>query len=689
MTKKIIAFTLALICAASLTACKTESADNADTASGASSETTIASTDGTDKEKEENAVVTENNAAIDVSDADINEKTADAQDIITKAAASTVAYVAETEADEAPSEVGSDKITFNGSSISGSASGVSISGSTVKITSAGTFTFTGTLSDGQIVVDAADKGNVNIVLDGVDITSSNSAAIYVIGADKVVVTLADGTTNTLTDGSTRFDQEITGALYSKDDLVITGNGSLNVNANYNDGIVCKDTLKIASGKISVTSVDDGIIGKDFVSVTGGDITVNAGGDGIKSTNDADATLGYLAVSGGTFNITAVNDAVQASTDILVTGGSFNISTGGGSASAPQKSEWGQQSQQSQTDSSSAKGFKAGGNIIVKDGTITLDTCDDSFNSKNYAEISGGTIAISAGDDAIHADTALTVYGGDINVKNCYEGYESAIIAISGGNSTIISSDDGINVSGGSDTETTQGGFGQDSFSETSSDCLLITGGTLKVNAGGDGLDSNTSIYMTGGEAYVDGPTNDGNGALDYNGDYLISSGTLVAVGSSGMALSPTASSKQSFIATNEVSGSAGDTVSVKDSSGKEIISYTAAKQFSSVVVSTSEIVSGETYTVSCGTSTATATAGTALEGGFGGGNGGMGDFGGGGTGNPPSGDFNGNPPSGNFDSGDRGQRPSGDFGGGRPNDNSDNSNSQNNSNNDSSNNVQA
>jgi hypothetical protein len=496
-------------------------------------------------------------------------------------------------------------ITLGGSStVSGS--GAAADGNTVTITAAGTYSVQGTLEDGKIVVNAGKSDDVYIILNGADISSSNGPAIYVENADKAVIWTAEGTQNHLS-STAAADAELDAAVYSKADLVISGTGSLSVQSANSKGIVSKDDLRIQDGSLTVTSAADGIKGKDSVEITGGDIKVEAAGDGIVSDNAADAGKGYILIEGGKISVTAAEDGLQGEINTLIKNGDITVKTNGGSANSSDKANWGQaqpgtqgQSQSTKETTISAKAIKAGMNIVIEGGTLNLDSSDDALNSKNIMVISGGTISISAGDDGLHADSTLTINGGTLNITKAYEGIEGQTINVNGGDVDMTTSDDGFNVSGGSDSSSTNGRPGQNGFDSDSGGILTINGGNIKVNAGGDGLDSNGSIKMTAGTVTVNGPTNDGNGAIDYNGTFEITGGVLIAAGSSGMAEAPSASSTQNSVKITLTAQSAGTAVSIKDKSGIEIASFTPAKQYASVVVSSPDIKSGSAYTVYAG-----------------------------------------------------------------------------------------
>lgn len=253
---------------------------------------------------------------------------------------------------------------------------------------------------------------------------------------------------------------------------------------------------------------------------------------------------------------------------------------------------------------STKGIKAGSEIIINSGNIKIDSCDDSIHSNNALTINVGNIEISSGDDGLHSDTTLDINGGEINILKSYEGIESETININNGNINLVSSDDGVNASGGTaenPAEGMQAGGHMGMSGESSGTGLLnLNGGRLFVNAGGDGLDANGSIYMTGGTVIVCGPTNTGNGALDYDNKFEISGGALIAVGSSGMAQSASDTSSQNFVSIALSSQEAGTLVNVQNSSGENIITFSPLKKFEHVVISSPELKTGETYTVSVG-----------------------------------------------------------------------------------------
>ncbi|MFV0589925.1 MAG: carbohydrate-binding domain-containing protein [Draconibacterium sp.] len=485
-------------------------------------------------------------------------------------------------------------ITMEGTTVTENSENVSVESGKIIIRAAGNYSFTGTLTNGQIWVETEDEDIVRLILNGVNITSVSSAPIYVKSAAKVLIALNKGTTNVLTDGSSYSyddaeEEEPNAAVFSKSDLTILGEGSLQVNANFNDAITSKDGLIIASGNIAVDAVDDGIRGKDYLIIKTGTFSIEAGGDGLKSDNDSDEEKGYIEIVSGTFSISAKGDAVSAETDLMLTYAEMELVTTGSVSSYS---------------ITSSKGLKAGVNIIIDDGIYSLTCTDDAIHSNETIVINGGDLEISSGDDGIHADYDLEINDGNINITKSYEGIESyeGDIILNGGTIRVKSSDDGINVSAGGDS---MGGGGPGGWggavSSSGSYYLYLKGAFLYVNASGDGIDSNGSIEMTGGTVLVDGPTNNGNGALDYNGSFQITGGTIIAAGSSGMAQAPASSSSQySILVKFNSTMSAGTLFHVQTSDGSEIITYKPSKAYQSVAFSSPDLKKGSGYQIYTG-----------------------------------------------------------------------------------------
>lgn len=541
-------------------------------------------------------------------------------------------------------ESGAVYVTLSGDGIIGETDGVAINGQTVTITAEGTYIFSGTLSEGQIVVDA-DNAKVQIVFDNVDITCASSAAVYVKSAEKVFVTLAEGAQNTLrnTDEYVAIDDNnIDAVIFAKSDLTLNGTGSLTIVSAEGHGIVSKDDLKITGGTYDIIAAGHALSGKDSVRIADGTFILTAEKDGIHAENADDEEKGYIYIADGDFTITSDGDGMDASNIVQIEDGTFDITAGGGAAnslkthesdmpggpgggmpqngekpdgeSMPQmgeKPDGENMPQDTTTDesSTSTKGIKAGGGMYLNGGTYQIDSADDSIHSNANITIADGTYTLATGDDGVHADDALTVNGGTITVTESYEGLEGLTVTINDGTIDITARDDGVNAAGGTD----QSGFGtfgdhfkgmdsaDDETEETTDNemWMELNGGYIHILAGGDGVDSNGDLTINGGEIYIDGPSDNGNSAIDYGdrSSAYMNGGTLVAIGNSGMAEGMSDSSKQEVLMVKLGEQMEAGDVELTDNEGNVIVSYTALKSYDCVIISTAEVESGATYTL--------------------------------------------------------------------------------------------
>lgn len=431
-------------------------------------------------------------------------------------------------------------IRLNGDSAACDAEGVTIEGSRITIRQEGVYLLSGTLTDGQIVVDAGENDKVQLVLAGADITSSTSAAIYALEADKVFVTLAPGTENTLTNGGEYValdDNNIDAVIFAKTDLTLNGTGSLTVNAQAGHGVVSKDDLVITGGSYTITAASHGLSGKDSVAIADGSFTITAGKDGIHAENGDDLSLGSLSIVDGSFTITAQGDAISAQGALQIDGGTFALYTGAGSASVDMTTtQTGQPGTRGQTEAASTaaeeetasqKGIKGESGFTITGGTFTIDSADDCLHAGGTMTLAAGTFTLNSGDDAIHCDDALTIQSGTFTIPYCYEGIEGASITIEDGTFDITANDDGLNAAGGADSSGF-GGFGkgpQDTFASGSDSFITINGGSLTVVSSGDCVDSNGALTINGGTLEL---TCNGSGdtALDCDGSYTNNGGNV-------------------------------------------------------------------------------------------------------------------------------------------------------------------
>ncbi len=496
------------------------------------------------------------------------------------------------------------QIKISGSGISAGNKSVVINGSKATVTAEGTYIVSGNSTDCQIVVEADESAKIQLVLNNADLSSSSSAPIYVKSADKVFITLANGSSNTLkTTGSFTADGDtnVDGVIFSRADLTLNGNGSMTVSTANGHGIVTKDDLVVTGGTYNITSSGHALSGKDSIRIKDGNFTLTCDKDGLHSEHTENTEKGFIYISGGSLKITSDGDGIDASNSIAVSGGKFNIVSGSGAANAEQKSNdfgfGGHQDyqQNTATESTSCKGIKSDGSLTLSGCEMTIDSADDALHCAGTLNIKSGTYNIATGDDGLHSDAGVIINDGNVNITESYEGIEGITIDIKGGVITLCASDDGLNAAGGNDQSGFGGKMGRDQFASDPDCYISISGGVLMVDASGDGIDSNGNLYMQGGECYVSGPTNSGNGFLDYGGTATVSGGILIATGTAGMAQNFGQSSSQGAILINV--GSTSGTVSVLDESGKTLASFTPTKTYQCVLLTAPEIVQGKTYTV--------------------------------------------------------------------------------------------
>ena len=520
------------------------------------------------------------------------------------------------------------KITLNKTTATVSGSGAKADGSTITITEEGVYVVSGTLEDGQIIVDASDSDKVQIVLDGVHINCETNAAIYVREADKVFITLAENSSNTLGDGNeyTQIDDNtVDGVIFSKSDLVCNGTGSLTIEADYKHGIVSKDDLVITGGTYKIAAADNGITAKDQIKILDGSFDIDAANSAVKAKNTDDTELGNIYIAGGIFTIEAEQDGFHATGSIVVDDGTITVNSGddGFHADLDTVIHGG-----TILVEKSYEGLE-GKRVVVNGGDITINASDDGINAANSGDdganaINPGANAAGSGDDDSNAassnnDSSAAINSGDdSSISGAADGKEPPQMppdtengsdmqpsqdfdpenAPSGGNAPQ-NFDPGNAPSDGDAPQKMQGGPGGEGNSEL---YIKITGGTLTVSADGDGLDSNGSLLVTGGTTIVYGPTSDGDSALDYDGSAIVTGGTLAAIGSAGMTESFDEASTQPVITYYSTETQSADTtITLTDSDGSALFTVTPEKAYASIVLNCPEMKLDATYTLTAGT----------------------------------------------------------------------------------------
>ena len=540
------------------------------------------------------------------------------------------------------------KITLNKTTATVSGSGVKADGSTITITEEGVYIVSGTLEDGQIIVDASDSDKVQIVLDGVHINCKTNAAIYVREADKVFITLAENSSNTLGGGNeyTQIDDNtVDGVIFSKSNLVCNGTGSLTIEADYKHGIVSKDDLVITGGTYKIAAADNGITAKDQIKILNGSFDIDAANSAVKAKNTDDAELGNIYIAGGIFTIEAEQDGFHATGSIVVDDGTITVNSGddgfhaeldtvihGGTILVEKSNE----------------GLE-GKRVVVNGGDITVNASDDGINAANSGDDGanaansgdGGVNAANSGDDGANATNpgANAAGSGDDDSNAASSNNDSSAAVNSGDDSSISGAADGKeppqmppDTENGSDMQPSQdfdpenapsGGNAPQNFDPGNAPSdgdapqmmqggpggggnselyIKITGGTLTVSADGDGLDSNGGLLVTGGTTIVYGPTSDGDSALDYDGSAIVSGGILAAIGSAGMVESFDEASTQPVITYYcTETQSADTTITLTDSDGSALFTVTPEKAYASIVLTCPEMKLDATYTLAAGT----------------------------------------------------------------------------------------
>lgn len=531
--------------------------------------------------------------------------------------------------EEAPSEPsGPDgvEIVLAGEQTHVDGNNIQFSQNTLTISGAGSYVLSGELS-GMVLVDAGKEDEIELTLRGAHISNDTSAALYIRKAGRVTVTLAPSSENSLSttgEFAAFDDNNVDGAIFSKADLTFQGAGTLTVSCASGHGVVSKDNLVVQSGSYAVTATGHGLSAKDSVTLAGGTAEIVSGKDGIKAENKDDAALGNLQITGGTWNITASGDGISAANSLQIDDGTFQIQAGGGSNAVL-------------AEDASAKGVKAGGQLLLNGGAFVLDAADDALHTNGSLTLTGGSYQIATGDDGLHADGALEISGGSLEISQSYEGIEGQTVAISGGEIRLRASDDGLNAAGGTDQSGFGGPFGRDSFAGNADCGITISGGKIFVNADGDGIDSNGYLLISGGEIYVCGPTSGADGALDYDGSGQITGGIVIAAGAMGMAQNFDSTSTQCAALVQTGHQQAG-TISITDADGNVLVTMEAEKEYECVVFSCPQMKVGESCTVNAGGQTFTVEQSETITGSMGGGMGRPNGWGG------PNGEGMGTPP---------------------------------------------
>lgn len=515
--------------------------------------------------------------------------------------------------------------------------GVTVEDGTLTITKTGTYKLSGEYQ-GQIKIETADSDAVRLVLDNANITNSSGAALNVVNADEVILYSASGTTNTISDGA---DYTATGeddpdaVVYSKADLTIAGEGTLKVNGNHEDGIHTSDGLVIASGTLEVNAANTGIKGKDYVDILGGTINVTAQQDGIKSTNDTDEGQGWTRLSNGTVTVNAGDDGFKASRVVEISGGSLTVEQSDEGIEAQYINVSGGDVNVTSADDGMNASLKTSNSESTDSSENTSDAANQQQNNQQQGSLPGGQQSGTSNQqqqgmgqppamsgtsqDGTSQNGASGTAQQQNNTQNQGNQNMGQPPAMPGGNAQDGTSQNGTTGTGqqgmGQPPQGGMPGGGGGTF-EVIDAAINVSGGNITVNAEGDGIDSNGVTTLSGGTLIVNGPSQGGNAALDTNGDLLLNGATVLSGSTADMFEAPSTNSTSGYLKLTNSSGfEQGSTVQVADSSGKVVANYKVTKSnVQLVLVSSSSIVKGQSYTVYTTTSAVDSNAASLASG---------------------------------------------------------------------------
>ncbi len=519
------------------------------------------------------------------------------------------------------------KIQLNGATATTTDQSVKVEGGRITLTAEGVYIVSGTLDEGALVVKAPDTAKLQVVFRNVSISCATSTPLYIVSADKVFLTLEGESSLACGTSFVSIDENnIDGALYSKQDLTVNGSGTLTVSSPAGHGIVCKDDLVLSGGVLNVTAASHAIDANDSVRIREAELTLSAGKDGIHAENADDSTRGFVYILSGSLEIAAEGDGVSASAHLQLDGGELEISAGGGYENGREHSSAGfggfpggggsgmrpprtmAAATTEQDDSTSMKGLKCGTGMLISNGSIKINSADDALHSNGTLTVNGGSLELASGDDALHAEDTLTVTAGSISITNSYEGLEAQYIYLRGGDIKLVATDDGLNAAGGTDSSGEGGRDGMfgghgGGMGAGGNGSIEISGGALSIKASGDGIDANGTLLISGGYTTVTGPTQGDTATLDYDKSGSITGGIFVGTGASGGMAQTFSSSEQGVISVQVGNQTVGTAITLKDSQGNILVSHSPELSFAVVIISTPDIVSGQEYTLTVGSQT--------------------------------------------------------------------------------------
>ncbi|SET58745.1 carbohydrate-binding domain-containing protein [[Clostridium] polysaccharolyticum] len=470
---------------------------------------------------------------------------------------------------------------------------VGIEGHTVTLKKGGNYYFTGSVSDGKIVIDSANEENVRIILDNASITNTTGSVIYIKQAQKTIVTVADGSNNAIVDAGdySKEEEGVTAAVFANGDLTFNGNGQLSITGNYADAIATNADFKISSGVLNIQSKDDGIVASKGVSVKNGSFNLQCGGNGMKTTSTLEAE-GFIGIESGSYTIIAGADVCKATGSIYYVNGGFTGTSGGGSSLSSTEDGWGKFGDETTT----AKGFKAGGDIRVYGGSLNFDTADDIFYAENAIAVENGCVIASSGDDGFVSGKSIEIKGGSITLQKTCQGLESNEMNLSGGYLDITAKGDGFNIANGTDSYAANDRPGKNEFTRNGQGSLVIKDTCINVRSDREAMNVAGDLTISGGAVRVRGANDTSLKSIDCSGTYAIEDGQVLAAGNEEKFLVPAKAVQPVVILKYKEKQEGKSVICIKDSKDKVIVAFCIASEYDKVVLSMPALEKGKEYT---------------------------------------------------------------------------------------------
>lgn len=504
---------------------------------------------------------------------------------------SVTSFQAQTSYDESQAS----QITLADQTATVTGQGASFSDQTLTITQAGTYVLTGIGKNIKLVVEAADTDQVHLVFQNLTLEGEGTL-LQINKAQEVVISLAEGSQNALTESQANDDEEVKATIHSQVPLTLNGTGNLTLTALTKNALEVEDDLKVLGGTYTVKAANHGFKAEGALAIEAATLTIEAGKDGLHAEHDETTERANISLNPTQLSIAATEDGVDAGNELTIKGGTITVSQ-------------------------SEEGLEA---RVIRQlgGDVTIKSSDDGVNaSAGSSSKTSDTSATSKTTDASATSNTADTSSSASQATATPAATSQADQANKDKNATLPSPPAGqAPPQGGQPPQNGQGPGGMPPGGQEESDPslqIILEGGTLTIDAEGDGIDSNGTVSISGGSLVVNGSVQGGNGPLDAAGDITITGGTVWALGTSDMLQGFAQGSTQASITAN-IAGTAGQTLIILDAKGKEVARQTASKDFQAVIMSSADLVDGQTYTIQVEGTTQTATAAlvTPVTGGF-------------------------------------------------------------------------